>query len=155
MVKTCSKCKQSKPLSKFYKDRQKKNGLGSWCKECAKAQVQAYRLAHPEIIKARKKKYYQSKKGKIVSRRASRIRRQRYPQIEKAHRAINNAIRDKKLEKPTKFKCKYCPKKAQQYHHPDYSKPFEIEPICKKCHFILHRSSEQTYKPAYHRQNLT
>jgi len=32
--KRCSKCKQFKPLSEFYKDRSTKDGLARWCKEC-------------------------------------------------------------------------------------------------------------------------
>lgn len=32
--KTCTKCRQTKELSLFAKDNRRKNGVGSWCKEC-------------------------------------------------------------------------------------------------------------------------
>lgn len=34
-MKTCSKCKQSKELTLFYKDKKTKDKLGSWCKACS------------------------------------------------------------------------------------------------------------------------
>jgi hypothetical protein len=34
--KQCSKCKQLKPLSDFYKNRSTKDGLARWCKQCKK-----------------------------------------------------------------------------------------------------------------------
>lgn len=35
--KRCPKCKTTKPVSEFYKSKQTKDGLRSWCKECFKA----------------------------------------------------------------------------------------------------------------------
>ena len=34
-MKTCSKCKEKKPRKEFYKDKSKKDGLASICKDCA------------------------------------------------------------------------------------------------------------------------
>jgi hypothetical protein len=35
---------------------------------------------------------------------------------------------------------KECEHKGKkQKHHPDYDKPFEIEILCKKCHFLKHK----------------
>lgn len=33
-TKICTKCKKKKFLSKFYKNKNKKDGLASWCKDC-------------------------------------------------------------------------------------------------------------------------
>jgi len=42
-MKVCSKCKTEKPLSEFYNDSSKKDGLGNSCKNCNKARYIKYR----------------------------------------------------------------------------------------------------------------
>lgn len=34
MTKRCSKCGQTRPASKFYRNTKSKDGLHGWCKEC-------------------------------------------------------------------------------------------------------------------------
>ena len=34
LTKVCSKCKEKKPLSGFYKDKNMKDGLSFYCKKC-------------------------------------------------------------------------------------------------------------------------
>ena len=38
--KICSKCKIEKPFSDFYKDKSKKHGLSSWCKQCVQVKYE-------------------------------------------------------------------------------------------------------------------
>ena len=33
-LKICGRCKKELPLSEFYKDKQQKDGLSCYCKEC-------------------------------------------------------------------------------------------------------------------------
>lgn len=47
----CAQCKKRKLISEFYKDESKKNGVGSYCKECQKANVRSRRIKDP--IKSR------------------------------------------------------------------------------------------------------
>ena len=42
MAKRCSKCKETKPLIDFSKDRSRKDGLNVWCKVCKKAYMSVY-----------------------------------------------------------------------------------------------------------------
>jgi hypothetical protein len=37
MTATCTKCGVEKPATEFYRERQKKNGLASNCKDCKNA----------------------------------------------------------------------------------------------------------------------
>ena len=61
-IKTCTKCKQSKHIDQFYKDKESKTGYRSVCKECWKLQpsqdqgyknanCRKYRPTKPKIIK--------------------------------------------------------------------------------------------------------
>ena len=51
-MKTCGNCKESKPLSDFYKNKACAGGLDTTCKACFKARAKAYRLAKPGQTKA-------------------------------------------------------------------------------------------------------
>lgn len=37
------------------------------------------------------------------------------------------------------MKCGLVAKHGIEWHHPDYSKPLEVIPLCKKCHGLAHR----------------
>lgn len=50
--KTCSVCKAEKPVSEFYKDARRKDGLFSCCKFCHCARTKRYADANPEKRKA-------------------------------------------------------------------------------------------------------
>lgn len=54
-VKTCSKCKEEKPLTEFYKKKDAPDGLQYRCKECSKAGAS-------EWNKANKDRHYQSQR---------------------------------------------------------------------------------------------
>jgi hypothetical protein len=61
-MKTCSKCKETKPLSEFYKHKKRKDGLNCWCKGCVK-------LHQKEYHKSEKYKEYQKEYQKSDKRR--------------------------------------------------------------------------------------
>jgi hypothetical protein len=55
VVKTCSKCREVKPLDGFYKSKLGKCGLQSSCKVCQIAASTAWQKANPEQANALKK----------------------------------------------------------------------------------------------------
>lgn len=135
ITKRCSKCKQTKPLSGFYKNRSMHDGYGNQCKMCFLKSDAKYRLT--EKGKASQKKYHQSEKGKIAKKRY-RIHR---PEQVKAQRAVNHAVIIGKLVRPNTLVCRYCGAKAQKYHHhKGYAREcwFDIVPVCNPCHIKQH-----------------
>ena len=80
-TKVCTKCKIEKPLEAFAKDKARKDGIKTWCRECCSvahkklSQTEAYKQRRKEYAKtetAKKvvKKYRQSPKGKIMMRKS-------------------------------------------------------------------------------------
>jgi hypothetical protein len=71
-MKTCSRCKESKALTEYYKDKLKKDGREYHCKLCKKKRPpkasyqKAYHEANKEKIAVKQKAYYQANKEKIA-----------------------------------------------------------------------------------------
>ena len=91
-------------------------------KERAIARVGQYNKDNPDKVKAYNKKW-----------------KKENPEKRKAHRLVNNAIRDGKFVKPTA--CEDCGAEGVtlDMHHEDYSKPFEVDALCRQCHKDRHR----------------
>lgn len=80
-----------------------------------------YRINHPERAKNDSMKY-----------------RINYPERLRANRIIRTNIENGLIPKIKTQKCTICHKQAQEYHHPDYSKPLEVIPLCMSCHKFIH-----------------
>ncbi len=64
-------------------------------------------------------------------------RKKTCPEKLRARKAIDNRIQKGTLVRPTK--CQRCGGSENiQAHHPDYSKPLEIEWVCSACHRSIH-----------------
>lgn len=68
-MKTCSKCKERKPLDDFSKRARATDGLASWCKRC----FREYRDNTKEQRKEKQKQYYQKKRS-LFLRKAKEYR---------------------------------------------------------------------------------
>ncbi|SRR5216684_2263199 len=89
-----------------------------------------YRLRHPEraaaITKASRRKTGKNTSTKVTWRK-------RYPEKDRAHRVVFNALRNGQLVRPRA--CSNCGKVCiPQAHHPDYEKPLEVIWLCRPCH---------------------
>lgn len=51
-TKHCPRCGLTKPHSEFHRDRQNKDGLYGYCKDCNKAKAKAWTKANPEKARA-------------------------------------------------------------------------------------------------------
>lgn len=64
----CKKCGISKPLSEFYKDKAAKNGVGYYCKVCAKANARRLHKVRkesndPQYARMKRGHYYKTTYG--------------------------------------------------------------------------------------------
>lgn len=66
--KHCSKCKQILSIENFSKDKQKKDGFCSSCKQCKSITDKNYRDTNIDKIRTTQKAYYESNKADIISK---------------------------------------------------------------------------------------
>ena len=129
--KVCSKCQQNKLVGDFHKNRSTKDGLSWWCKVCHLAAVCKYR-ANP-ANKQKISEYNQSPHRKAKNSEYTRQYRAKHQNKCKAKSAVLTAKRQKLLISPNR--CSICGKSSiLDAHHADYSKPLEIQWLCRKCH---------------------
>ena len=130
MQKTCTKCKQTKDISEFYK-------TGAECKICHKARCKIYIKAHPEKRTEIQMRYARSEKGKVLYKFQDKKSRQKYPEKIRARNAVNNAIRWKGFPRPSSLNCVKCGGKASQYHHHlgyEEKNWLDVIAVCPRCH---------------------
>lgn len=127
-MRPCKTCGASKPPSGFYAGQTE-------CKDCWKARVKLRRLTNPAV------RAYDRERAKTPSRRekATAITsnwRRKNPDAYRAQNALNNAVRDGKIERKP---CEICAQpKGVHAHHRDYSKPLDVVWLCPRCHHRLH-----------------
>ena len=74
---------------------------------------------------------------KELNNKRSRKYRERNPLKAKARSLVRTALRNGSLIRPDK--CLNCSKECiPEAHHYDYSKPLEVEWLCKQCHENTH-----------------
>ena len=57
---------------------------------------------------------------------------------EQSQRLVSKRTRNKEWPKATLFKCAKCENQAEHYHHEDYSRWWDVEPLCRSCHVKRH-----------------
>jgi len=46
---------------------------------------------------------------------------------------VNKMVRDGTIPSPSQMQCVDCGKQAAHYDHRDYSKPLQVDPVCRSC----------------------
>lgn len=96
----------------------------------------AHYLANREKILERQREY--TRANPDVALRKVLAWQKRHPEKLKAQSALTVALRSGRLVKP-----EICPKCGGsgriEGHHPDYSKPLDVEFLCRPCHLNEHR----------------
>lgn len=156
-MKICSKCKEQKSISKFYKCKTGADGHFNKCKECTKKDVRNNRKKRIDYYRSYDRERNQSpirfkqraelikirrstSKGKAKHNEQSRKWREQNKHKRRAYTKVWDAIRDRKLfQQP----CEICGKSKANAHHDDYSKPLEVRWLCHKHHMEHHKNERE------------
>lgn len=127
MLRRCYRCKNEKSIEEFYPS--KHFGRSYSCKECDKKHAVEW---------AKKKRYFKSGSGKEALIRASKKSRAKYPEKDEARIKLREAVRKGEIVKPKN--CVSCGGDGQIHgHHTDYTKPYDVQWLCRKCHSEVHK----------------
>jgi hypothetical protein len=114
-----------------------------------------YRESHREELRSKSKNYYAKNRLVICKRNRKnyqiaflknpdkireqgRINSKRNPQ--KKRTPLQSRAQYLALTRIPVFKCEVCGATEKlQRHHPDYSKPLEVQILCAHCHIVKHR----------------
>lgn len=152
--KECGGCNEVKPFEKFYRDRKRTDGRQTRCKRCQSSEGRAWRLANKahaaslgrrwdennrEKRREKAREWRKANPGKATEHAAKA--RRRNPEKVRARKLVHRAIERGTMQKP--HGCSLCgkepPERLLQAHHPDYSKPLDVEWLCPRCHGLVHR----------------
>lgn len=134
-VKKCLICQRVFPLSSFNKERKTRDGLARHCRECAAKRNREVRARHGPY-------YYKNSDRDYDFREYSREYTAKYPERKRAANKLNNERKRGRLLPASTHNCAECGARAQEYHHPDYSEPLEVVPLCRRCHRKWHYHNE-------------
>jgi hypothetical protein len=153
-TKKCFKCGEVKALSFFYKHPQMAGGRVNKCKECNKIDVRTNRADKIDYYKEYDKRramtsnrvimreeYAKTEDGMAAYKRARDKWQKNNPIKKAASQIVNNAVRDGRLEKPSRCEC--CGSRPERLHghHDDYAFPMVVRWICPGCHSKWHREN--------------
>jgi len=155
-MKTCKRCLRELPYSEFYVHKAMGDGYLSFCKECTKKRVVEHRERNLDKIQEydrgrgnlqhridARKEYAKTECGKEAFKRAHKRYKERYPDRREAHNKVAYAISSGKMTRPSE--CQECGStKRVEAHHEDYSKPLDVEFLCRKCHTLRHKKHYET-----------
>ena len=134
---------ETKPCVKCGSTRRAKPRPGTktgHCIDCANARSKKWEKNNRERVKEVQINY---KKNNLETWKASKIRstnkeRVKKPVEYKARQIIRAAVTRGDLPRVATCDCIDCGIQAVDYHHEDYSKPLEVEPLCRMCHIKRH-----------------
>lgn len=125
-VKVCNVCEEGKPFDAFYKRSASVDGLQAKCKLCCR-----------EYNNKTWRKYHDPAKAKI----RTALYHARHPEKVAAEHRLRQAVYTGRVAKATA--CEVCqevlPANEIDGHHQDYSKPFDVEWLCRGCHMKRHQ----------------
>ena len=94
-MKVCSICKEEKDLSCFNKNKSKKDGLSTDCKDCTKIYLEKYRSKNKETLTLKNREFKENNRDLINSKN-----RERYHNYKKT----DSVFMDKKRKANRKYK---------------------------------------------------
>lgn len=155
--KSCTQCKQVKPLGDF---SPKDNTFQAACKACCSTQYRERYATRSDIREASRKRRRKAvltgyakvneqryaREGRRKKQVVTKEQRARYrantlaknPERHKARIAVCNAVRSGKI---VRQRCLICKSAKSEAHHPDYSLPLDVMWLCR----LHHRAYERLF----------
>lgn len=129
----CKACSVDKHENDFYAN-------DTTCKDCRKARVKQNRLANIDYYRAYDR-LRGNRQGIEYTREYRKENRGKYQATNK----VNNALRDKRLERKP---CEVCGTTTRVHgHHDDYSKPLDVRWLCAAHHRQWHMANGEAKNP--------
>lgn len=170
-MKRCSKCQRVLPVGEFNRHTSTRDGLRPDCKACVSKYKKDYYAANIDRIRKRRREHYVANADRIRERSreyyvsntpaCSERRRQYYqdhheeirryfrryrqdnPSKVKAQNVVNSLVRNGTITRPDT--CSACGGGGRiEAHHDDYSKPLDIQWLCRSCHRRHHVNQIRT-----------
>lgn len=146
--KRCNKCRDVKPIGDFHVNRRNKDLRSNTCKECAKERSRAWRSKNPGRQNELKRRWASRHRADIALRNASSQyadKRSQYNKLNPEKRAAHFAVRNAVLRGEIKqAPCMVCGDVRSEAHHEDYTKPLDVQWLCR----LHHRQRHAKYKLA-------
>ena len=155
MEKTCFKCGQVKGLNSFYKHKKMKDGHLGKCIDCAKKDVNEYRVANLELVRGRdrvrglspeRKARVKKNAQKYNDRNRNKINAAKYPEKRRARGVVAKGLVGGKIKREPCAKCGATD--HVHAHHEDYSRPLDIVWLCTAHHGERHREINEAARRA-------
>lgn len=134
-TKTCRDCNTEKPIERFGRSRNYRDGFKNHCKECCGLKVKQYRATPEGLAKKREadRRYKSANRSAVSSYKYAWNERNK--EKKNAQAAVWQAVKKGTLVRQP---C-WCGDIKSEGHHGDYSKPLEVVWLCRKHHAELHR----------------
>jgi hypothetical protein len=152
MEKQCKKCLRVKDIEEFYRHPQMGDGRLNKCKDCTRADVTENREKNVDYYRQYDRKRYDSGGKRGIASKEARLRcsrawcaRNRGKKY--AHTIVQRAVASGKLHQAHACQLCGCGGVALEAHHEDYSKPLEVQWLCKKCHSETWRKERREMEP--------
>ena len=146
-TKHCSKCKKIKAMSEFGKMSASSDGLHTWCKQCFRSYAKSDRgrqsqskYLNTNKCRNARQRYRATPHSVEYHRKWSAAHKLSNPEQYLAGYTVNNAVQRGEIPPAKTMKCNQCSSPAEHYHHEDYSKPLDLVPLCRHCHYEIHQS---------------
>lgn len=141
-TKRCLTCKTVKPVSGFYREVKRSDGLKGICRECDK-ELRRNRIAKERSTPEGTKRLLEVSRERFARYRANggwkKFRPNNIHKI-RARRLLKWYVRSGRIGKPSA--CSKCGAVAVSSkihgHHTDYNKPLDVQWLCEQCHLVEH-----------------
>lgn len=136
-TKHCPKCNTTKQIDEFYKNASARDGHQVWCKACWKADCAARTARDPDNRRSVSLRSFHKRRAEGKPLHPSALTTRPYDEKTRARRILQAEVRAGRI---VKGPCCECGTVVDiDAHHSDYSKPLDIEWLCRLCHAKRHR----------------